>query len=286
MFDVDPLPYEERRIATGLRGPDGRPGAVHALHIDAESALLEYLSMYYKLGRAGRALDRFGVIDFATTIAPGRPRRAAHRQGLRGRAAQQPQQGRHASTTPWCSTPRRPAGSPSSSTSTTSSPGWPRSARSSSQADTVMTLFRSPRTAVHLVTVLEEMPVQETADGIAELREARAARSAASWSTWCGPATSTPTTCAAARDGQARPARRSRPTSTAAGVDVDARRWSTGCSPRPATTPSAGRSRTRSASSIAELGRADLRAAPAAPAASTSAASTSWPPTSSEQGMA
>ena len=39
-----------------------------------------------------------------------------------------------------------------------------------SQADTVMTLFRSPRTAVHLVTVLEEMPVQETADGIAQLR--------------------------------------------------------------------------------------------------------------------
>jgi len=41
------------------------------------------------------------------------------------------------------------------------------------QADTVMTLFRSPRTAVHLVTVLEEMPVQETADGIAQLHEAR-----------------------------------------------------------------------------------------------------------------
>ena len=41
-----------------------------------------------------------------------------------------------------------------------------------SQADTVMTLFRSPRTAVHLVTVLEEMPVQETADGIAELEKA------------------------------------------------------------------------------------------------------------------
>ena len=40
------------------------------------------------------------------------------------------------------------------------------------QSDTMMTLFRSPRTAVHLVTVLEEMPVQETADGIAQLREA------------------------------------------------------------------------------------------------------------------
>jgi anion-transporting ArsA/GET3 family ATPase len=42
-----------------------------------------------------------------------------------------------------------------------------------SQADNVMTLFRSPRTAVHLVTVLEEMPVQETADGIHDLHAAR-----------------------------------------------------------------------------------------------------------------
>jgi hypothetical protein len=33
-----------------------------------------------------------------------------------------------------------------------------------------MGLLRSSRTAVHLVTVLEDMPVQETADGIAELR--------------------------------------------------------------------------------------------------------------------
>ena len=41
------------------------------------------------------------------------------------------------------------------------------------QADTVMTLFRSPKTLVHLVTVLEEMPVQETADGITELRAAQ-----------------------------------------------------------------------------------------------------------------
>ncbi len=72
MFDVEPLPYAERRIATGLVGPEGeRGGVVHALHIDPESALLEYLSMYYKLGRAGKALDRFGVIEFATTIAPG-----------------------------------------------------------------------------------------------------------------------------------------------------------------------------------------------------------------------
>jgi anion-transporting ArsA/GET3 family ATPase len=34
-----------------------------------------------------------------------------------------------------------------------------------------MTLHRSKRTRVHLVTVLEDMPVQETADGIRELHK-------------------------------------------------------------------------------------------------------------------
>ena len=63
---MPPLPYEERKIAVGLGG-----GEVYALAIDPESALLEYLAMYYRLGRAGKALDRFGIIDFATTIAPG-----------------------------------------------------------------------------------------------------------------------------------------------------------------------------------------------------------------------
>ena len=68
-----------RRPAAVRRAPDRhrparapRPrGQRHALHVDPESALLEYLSMYYHLGRAGRALDRFGVVEFATTLAPG-----------------------------------------------------------------------------------------------------------------------------------------------------------------------------------------------------------------------
>jgi anion-transporting ArsA/GET3 family ATPase len=38
------------------------------------------------------------------------------------------------------------------------------------QAVSVMALLQSPKTAVHIVTVLEEMPVQETTDGVAELR--------------------------------------------------------------------------------------------------------------------
>ena len=40
-----------------------------------------------------------------------------------------------------------------------------------SQAKSVMAVMASPRTAVHLVTLLEEMPVQETIDGVGHLHE-------------------------------------------------------------------------------------------------------------------
>jgi anion-transporting ArsA/GET3 family ATPase len=159
MFDVDPLPYEERRLTTGLPGPEqNRGGVVHALHIDPESALLEYLSMYYKLGRAGRALDRFGVIEFATTIAPG-----VRDVLLTGKVFEAVQRNRrHKGATQYDVVQFLNVGNELA--------GLAKVGPIKSQSDTMMTLFRSPRTAVHLVTVLEEMPVQETADGIAELR--------------------------------------------------------------------------------------------------------------------
>jgi anion-transporting ArsA/GET3 family ATPase len=168
MFDVDPLPYEERRIATGLRGPDGSPGVVHALHIDPESALLEYLSMYYKLGRAGRALDRFGVIEFATTIAPGV--RDVLLTGKVFEAAQRNSRNKHAIRYDAIVLDAPPTGRITQFLNVNNElAGLAKVGPIKSQADNVMTLFRSPRTAVHLVTVLEEMPVQETADGIADL---------------------------------------------------------------------------------------------------------------------
>ncbi len=82
IFDRAPLPYAERPVAVGYPGSavDGG-GEVFALAVDPEEALLEYLDMFYRLGRAGRALKRLGAIDFATTVAPGRPRCPAHRQG-------------------------------------------------------------------------------------------------------------------------------------------------------------------------------------------------------------
>ena len=66
LFDVPPLPYKELKIATAEHG-----GQVNALAIDIEAAFLEYLDMFYNLGIAGRAMRRIGAIEFATTIAPG-----------------------------------------------------------------------------------------------------------------------------------------------------------------------------------------------------------------------
>lgn len=162
LFDVPPLPYEERRVSTGLDG-----GEVFALAIDPEAALLEYLQMYYRLGRAGKALDKFGVIDFATTIAPGvrdvlltgKVYEAARRTGDTGYDAivmDAPPTGR---ITRFLNVNAEVA-------------GLAKVGPVRRQADSIMDMMRAPSTQVHLVSVLEEMPVQETLDGIAELRAA------------------------------------------------------------------------------------------------------------------
>jgi anion-transporting ArsA/GET3 family ATPase len=165
LFDVPPLPYEERLIA---RGPAGS-GDVYALAIDAESALLEYLDMYYRLGRAGKALDRFGVVEFATTIAPGV--RDVLLTGKVYEAANRNRRNKGARHYDAIVMDAPPTGRIAQFLNVNNElAGLAKVGPIKSQADTVTTLLRSPRTAIHLVTVLEEMPVQETGDGIAELR--------------------------------------------------------------------------------------------------------------------
>jgi anion-transporting ArsA/GET3 family ATPase len=172
MFDVDPLPYEERRLTTGLPDADGGRGVVHALHIDAESALLEYLSMYYRLGRAGRALDRFGVIEFATTIAPGV--RDVLLSGKVYEAVQRNSRNKGAIEYDAVVLDAPPTGRITQFLNVGGEVGGlAKVGPVKTQSDTMMKLFQSPKTAVHLVTLLEEMPVQETIDGIAELRKAK-----------------------------------------------------------------------------------------------------------------
>jgi anion-transporting ArsA/GET3 family ATPase len=167
LFDVPPLPYEERRIARGTSGY----GDLYALAIDAESALLEYLAMYYRLGRAGKALDRFGVIEFATTIAPGV--RDVLLTGKIYEAANRNRRNKGAREYDAIVLDAPPTGRIAQFLNVNSElAGLAKMGPVKGQADVVMKLLRSPRTAIHLVTVLEEMPVQETGDGIAELRAA------------------------------------------------------------------------------------------------------------------
>ena len=67
LFGVPPLTGSgERRITRTSAG-----GMVYGLSVDAEDALIEYLDTFYHLSIAGKALDRFGAVDFATSIAPG-----------------------------------------------------------------------------------------------------------------------------------------------------------------------------------------------------------------------
>ncbi len=165
LFETEALPYEERKIASAPGG-----GEVHALAIDAELAMLDYLDMFYKLGRAGRALKKMGAIDFATTIAPG-----LRDVLLTGKV---------------CEAVRRKdkAGWPVYDAVVLDAPptgritrflnvndevaGLARMGPIFNQAQAVMGVLKSPQTAIHLVTLLEEMPVQETMDGVAELRAA------------------------------------------------------------------------------------------------------------------
>jgi anion-transporting ArsA/GET3 family ATPase len=169
LFDVSPLPYEERLLA---KATEHGHGDVYALAIDAEAALLEYLAMYYRLGRAGKALDRFGVIDFATTIAPGV--RDVLLTGKVYEAAQRNARNKGARRYDAIVLDAPPTGRIAQFLNVNDElAGLAKMGPIKSQADTVMTLLRSKRTAVHLVTVLEEMPVQETIDGVAELREAQ-----------------------------------------------------------------------------------------------------------------
>jgi len=161
LFDVPPLPYEERRIALA---PEG--GEVVALPIDPEAALLEYLDMFYRLGRAGRGLKRLGAIDFATTIAPGL--RDVLITGKVYEAARRADGKSFVYDAIVMDAP--PTGRIIRFLNVNEEmTGLAKVGPVHGQATAVMRLIRSPRTAVHFVTVLEEMPVQETLDGIAAL---------------------------------------------------------------------------------------------------------------------
>src|SRR4051794_4809745 len=167
LFDSPPLPYGERTVAVGPGG-----GEVVALAVDPEEALLEYLEMFYKLGRAGRALRKIGAIDFATTIAPGM--RDVLLTGKVYEAVRRRRAGRsgpHVYDAVVLDAP--PTGRIGRFLGVNAEvAGLAKVGPVRGQADAIMGFLTSPMTAVHVVTLLEEMPVQETADAVTELAAA------------------------------------------------------------------------------------------------------------------
>ncbi|HZU49607.1 MAG TPA: ArsA family ATPase [Mycobacterium sp.] len=164
LFDVPPLPYEEVKIATAEHG-----GQVNALAIDIEAAFLEYLDMFYNLGIAGRAMRRIGAIEFATTIAPGL--RDVLLTGKIKESVVRVDKNRQ----------------PVYDAVVVDSPPTGRIARFLdvtkavadlakggpvySQSEGVVRLLHSDQTAIHLVTLLEALPIQETLEAIDELSQ-------------------------------------------------------------------------------------------------------------------
>jgi len=163
LFDVPPLPYKELKIATAEHG-----GQVNALAIDIEAAFLEYLDMFYNLGLAGRAMGRIGAIEFATTIAPGlrdvlltgKIKESVIRVGkdklpvYDAVIVDAPPTGRIA---------RFLDVTRAVSDLAKGGPVY-------SQAEGVVKILHSDQTAIHLVTLLEALPMQETMEAIDELQ--------------------------------------------------------------------------------------------------------------------
>jgi anion-transporting ArsA/GET3 family ATPase len=166
-FDVPPLGTDETRI---VRLPGG--GEVVGLAIEPKAALLEYLQLFYKLGRAGKLLEKFGAIDFATTIAPGV--RDVLLIGKIYEANRRRRDGRHkgdaAPVYDGIVLDAPPTGRIGRFLSVNSEVAdLARVGPIASQAGSITRLLESEQTVVHLVTVLEEMPVQETLEAIEEL---------------------------------------------------------------------------------------------------------------------
>lgn len=165
LFDTPPLPYEERKIAVAAESGD-----VYGLAIEPHAAVLEYLDMYYRAGFAAKTLERMGALEFATTIAPGlrdvlltgKTYEAVRRLSPRGG---------HAYDAVVLDAP--PTGRIVRFLDANAEvSNLARMGPIHRQAKSVAQMLHSTTTVVHLVTILEEMPVQETLDGVAELRAA------------------------------------------------------------------------------------------------------------------
>lgn len=167
-FDVSPLSTDERQL---FADPSG--GSLWGLSVEPKAALLEYLQKFYKLGRTGALLERVGAIDFATTIAPGvrdvlligKVYEAVGRTEGRGRGGTRTYDAVVLDAPPTGRVVRFLGVNEEVAEVARMGP-------IKNQADSITRLLHSRATAVHIVTLLEEMPVQECLDAVRDLTAA------------------------------------------------------------------------------------------------------------------
>ena len=142
-------------------------GSVFGLAIDAEDALLEYSETFYHLGLAGKALDRFGAVDFATSIAPG-----LSDVLLTGKVYEAVRGGEKRAANAYDAVvlDAPPTGRIAQFLNVHEAvSGLAKVGPIRNQADSIMRVLRSATTVVHLVTLLEDMPVTETEEAVQAL---------------------------------------------------------------------------------------------------------------------
>ncbi len=160
LFATQPWDFTEREFRPGLFG----------LSIDPEASLREYLDMFYGARRLSRIVTSSSAVEFATSAAPGikdvlligkvkemeRRRRADGRFAYDLIVVDAPPTGRIVNFL------RAP-----DATTELVNVGPVRQ-----QAQSVIEMLQDPaRTHLQLVTLLEEMPVQETVESVAALRD-------------------------------------------------------------------------------------------------------------------
>jgi anion-transporting ArsA/GET3 family ATPase len=160
LFDTPPLPYVETRLAAT------QGGEVIGLAVDPEAAMLEYLEMFYSIKRAGSVLRKMGAIDFVTTLAPGL--RDVLLTGKVKEAVTRKHNGRPVFDAVVLDAP--PTGRITQFLQATNEvAGLTKFGPIHKQSVGVTSLLHGSETVIHLVTLLEEMPVQETLDAATDL---------------------------------------------------------------------------------------------------------------------
>lgn len=161
LFGTQPWDYEEREFRPGLWG----------IAIDAADSVYEYLEMYYGLKRVQWLMERSNAIDFVTTAAPGlrdlllvgkiyeieARKRADGRRRYDVIIVDAPPTGR---IVPFLQAPEAVT-------------EIVRVGPIKRQSQQIKDMLANPaRTTAVLVTLLEEMPVQEAVEGVTLLRDA------------------------------------------------------------------------------------------------------------------